>query len=223
MALVYAARFPGKVRRLVLAGAPVDVRAAHSLLSDCTERIPLPAFAEMVRLGDGRVIGSRVLALWGHALAAEESVRVLQCAADIDDAQARELERRFADWYGWTLDLPGTYYLQVVAWLFKENRIAQGTFPALGRVVDLAAVDVPICLIAARDDMLVSVPQLLATARLVSTPPHAIETIVEPCGHLGLFLGRETLRRAWGKAARWLRRDLAPSSPAASSAVAVTA
>ena len=214
MALVYAARFPAKVRRLVLAGAPVDVSAAHSMLADCTEKIPLSTFAEMVRLGDGRVVGSRVLELWGPALAAEESVRVLQCAADIDDGEARELERRFADWYGWTLDLPGTYYLQVVAWLFKENRIAQGTFPALGRTADLAAVDIPIFLIAARDDTLVSVPQLLATASLVSTPPHAIETIVEPCGHLSLFVGRETLRRAWGKAARWLRRELV-ATPAA--------
>jgi poly(3-hydroxyalkanoate) synthetase len=209
MALVYAARFPGKVRRLVLAGAPVDVRAGHSMLSDCTEQIPLSTFAEMVRLGDGRVIGNRVLELWGTALAAEESVRVLQCAPDMDAAEARELERRFADWYGWTLDLPGTYYLQVVAWLFKENRLARGAFPALGRTIDLGTVAVPICLIAARDDTLVSVPQLLAAATLVSTPPHAIETIVEPCGHLGLFVGRETLRRAWGRAARWLRRDLA--------------
>ncbi len=211
MALLYAARFPGKVRRLVLAGAPVDIRAARSMLSDCTEKIPLSTFAEMVRLGDGRVIGSRVLELWGPALAAEESVRVLQCAADIDDAEARALERRFADWYGWTLDLPGTYYLQVVAWLYQENRIAQGTFPALGRTIDLAALDLPIFLIAARDDTLVSAPQLLATATLVSTPPYAIETIVEPCGHLSLFVGRETLARAWGKAARWLRRELAPA------------
>ncbi len=214
MALVYAARFPGKVRRLVLAGAPVDVRAGHSMLSDCSEKLPLSTFAEIVRLGQGRVIGSRVLELWGPALAAEESVQVLQCAADIDAGEARALERRFADWYAWTLDLPGTYYLQVVAWLFKENRIAQGSFPALGRTVDLADIDIPILLMAARDDTLVAVPQLLATATLVSTPPHAIETIVEPCGHLSLFVGRETLHRAWGKAARWLQRELAAAAPA---------
>jgi poly(3-hydroxyalkanoate) synthetase len=212
MALVYAARFPGKVRRLVLAGAPVDVRAGHSMLSDCTEKIPLATFAEMVRLSEGRVIGSRVLELWGRALAAEGGVEVLQLADDIDDAEVRALGRRLAEWYGWTLDLPGPYYLQVVSWLFKENRIAQGSFPALGRAVDLAGIDIPILLMAARDDTLVAVPQLLGTARLVSTPPQAIETIVEPCGHLSLFIGRETLHRAWGKAARWLQRELPPAS-----------
>jgi poly(3-hydroxyalkanoate) synthetase len=209
MALIYAARFPGKVRRLVLAGAPVDVRAGHSMLSDCADNISLSTFAEMVRFGDGRILGSRVLELWGPALAAEESVQVLQLADDIDETQARELERRFAEWYAWTLDLPGTYYLQVVSWLFKENRIARGTFPALGRTVDLADIDIPVFLMAARDDTLVAVPQLLATANLVSTPPQAVETIVEPCGHLSLFVGRQTLHRAWGKAARWLQRDIA--------------
>jgi poly(3-hydroxyalkanoate) synthetase len=207
MALVYAARFPGKVRRLVLAGAPVDVRAGESALSDMADRIPLSSFAEIVRLGGGRVIGSRVLELWGSALAAEESVQVLQLAPDIGEAEKRELEEHFREWYAWTLDLPGTYYLQVVAWLFKENRIAEGCFPALGRVVDLADVDIPVFLLAARDDTLVAVPQLLAVTRLVGTPPHAIETVIEPCSHLSLFAGRETLERAWGRAARWLARN----------------
>ena len=119
------------------------------------------------------------------------------------------LERRFAEWYALTLDLPGAYYLQVVSWLFKENRIAQGAFPALGRTVDLADIDIPVFLMAARDDTLVGVPQLLATAGLVATPSRAIETIVEPCGHLGLFVGRQTLHRAWGKAGRFLRRNIA--------------
>jgi poly(3-hydroxyalkanoate) synthetase len=209
LALVYAARFPGKVRRLVLAGAPIDVRAKSSLLSETTAQMPLSNFAEIVRLGEGRVIGHRVLDLWGPALAAEERVRVLQLDGGSEGSHATELERRFAEWYGWTLDLPGTYYLQVVSWLFKENRIARGCFPALGRIIDLAAIEVPIFLIAARDDTLVSPPQLLATATLVSTPPHAIEAVTEPCGHLSLFVGRETLARAWGRAARWLRRGIA--------------
>jgi pimeloyl-ACP methyl ester carboxylesterase len=195
------------VRRLVLAGAPVDIRAGDSALSEMTDGIPLSSFAEIVRLGGGRVIGSRVLELWGSALAAEESVQVLQLAPDIGAAEKRALEEHFREWYAWTLDLPGTYYLQVVAWLFKENRIAEGRFLALGRAVDLATIEIPVFLLAARDDTLVAVPQLLAVARLVGTPPHAIETVIEPCGHLSLFAGRETLGRAWGRAARWLARD----------------
>jgi pimeloyl-ACP methyl ester carboxylesterase len=38
MALVYAARFPGKIRKLVLAGAPVDTKAEPSVLSAIADR-----------------------------------------------------------------------------------------------------------------------------------------------------------------------------------------
>jgi len=211
MALLYAARFPGKVRRLVLAGAPVDVRAGDSAISDLASNMPLSTFAEIVQLGAGRLIGSRVIEAWGAALAAEESLQVLQLPADLGAAESRALERRFRDWYDWTVDLPGTYYLQIVSWLYKENRIADGRFVALGRQADLADVDIPIFLLAARDDTLVAPAQLLATANLVGTPPHAIETLVEPCGHLSLFVGRRTLEHAWNRVATWLRRDLAPA------------
>src|SRR5260370_32240767 len=40
MALVYAARYPGKVRGLVLAGAPVDINAGESELSRLPHSAP---------------------------------------------------------------------------------------------------------------------------------------------------------------------------------------
>lgn len=208
MALIFATRFPAKVRRLVLAGAPVDIRAAESWMSEVARRTPLPVFDELVRFGGGLVLGRRVLELWGSALAAEESARVLQFPPNCGAAERRTLEERFREWYAWTVDLPGTYYLQVVSWLFKENRIAEGSFVALGRRIDLARVDVPAFLIAGREDSLVSARQLLATASLIGTPRRAIETAVEPCGHLSLFVGRKTLAGVWKRVAHWLGRDL---------------
>jgi poly(3-hydroxyalkanoate) synthetase len=209
MALVYAARFPGKVRRLVLAGAPVDISAGASAISQMAQQVPLSTFAELVRLGGGRVLGSRVLELWGPVLAAEESARVLQLGPHADPARSHRLQARFREWYDWTVDLPGTYYLQVVSWLFRENRIAEGRFVALGRTIDLASIDIPAFLIAGRNDTLVAAEQLLAIARLIGTPRHAVETVVEPCSHLSLFIGRETLARVWPGVADWLGRDLA--------------
>jgi poly(3-hydroxyalkanoate) synthetase len=214
LALLYAGRFPGKVRRLVLAGAPVDLRAGRSMLSDLVEAVPLSSFVELVRLGGGRVLGSQVLEAWGPALAAEESVGVLELAAETSVAEASDLERHFRAWYARTVDLPGTYYLQAVSWLFKENRLAQGRFVALGRRIDLGDIGIPIFLLAARDDTLVAPAQLLAAAGLVGTPPYAIETLVEPCGHLSLFVGRRTLQHAWGRVARWLGGELAAAARA---------
>ncbi len=57
LSLVYAGRFPGKVRKLVMAGAPVDIAARQSELSAIAAATPLTMFQSLVSLGDGRVIG----------------------------------------------------------------------------------------------------------------------------------------------------------------------
>jgi poly(3-hydroxyalkanoate) synthetase len=207
MALVYAARFPHKVRRLVLAGAPVDIQAGESIPSQLAANLPLAAFTEIVRLGDGRVLGDRVLAFWSPALDGEVAADVLQIAPDVSAARRHTLERRFDQWYFSTVDLPGTYYLQVVSWLFRDNRIAGGKFEALGRPIDLASLRIPTFLLAARDDELVSANQLLATAGRIGTPRNNIRVAVEPGGHLSLFLGAATLGKTWPRIARWLLQE----------------
>jgi hypothetical protein len=50
LALIFAARFPHKARRLVLVGAPVDNTAAHSMISQSVARVPMVAFEEFVSL-----------------------------------------------------------------------------------------------------------------------------------------------------------------------------
>ena len=92
MALIYAARFPSKVRKLVLAGAPVDLNAGASLLSVTARNLPLGLFDEVVRLGEGRVLGQRVIDLWGPALHGQEGAIALQIGAR-DDSEAVALLR----------------------------------------------------------------------------------------------------------------------------------
>jgi poly(3-hydroxyalkanoate) synthetase len=207
LALVYAARFPEKVRRLVLVGAPIDIAAGESNLSRIVRETPLAVFQSLVQAGGGRVLGGQVLDLWGKALTTSEADRVLQVAAG-DDTSHRALEQRFDIWYAWTVDLPGSYYLQAVEWLFKENRIVAGRFTALGRTIDLADVRAPLFLLAARDDELVAPEQLFAVVRVVGTAKSEIEMATEPCSHLSLFLGARTLATTWLRIARWLTSDL---------------
>ena len=48
-----------------------------------------------------------------------------------------DLEALFRDWYAWTVDLPGSFFLEVVEKLYKRNELATGNFVALGQRIDL--------------------------------------------------------------------------------------
>ena len=205
MALVYAGRFPGKVRKLVLAGAPVDTKAAPSVLSALADGTALEIFREVVRLGDGLVLGNNVLKLWGPASAESEDIKRLLESEEAPGSPAfTRLEAAFRKWYGWTVDLPGTYFLEIVERLYKRNEIAGGMFHALGKRIDLAGIKVPIFLLAARDDELVAPQQLFAVEQLVGTPPRDLRKLTADCRHLGLFMSKRVLSENWPDIVNWL-------------------
>jgi poly(3-hydroxyalkanoate) synthetase len=203
MALVYAARYPSKVRGLVLAGAPVDIEAGESELSRLAHSAPASMARQLVELGDGCVRGAHLLQLWRHPpLEAQAIHHLLQVPDDMPPSSP--LIARFREWYARPIDLPGTYYLQVVQWLYKDNRLATGRFAALGQVIDLSMVRAPMFLLAASDDEVVAPEQLLAAKHLVGSDAGQIRTETSACTHLGLFMGATTLRQTWPEIARWL-------------------
>jgi poly(3-hydroxyalkanoate) synthetase len=225
MALLFAARFPEKVRKLVLAGSPVDIQAGESVLSRLAMQMPLAGFQRLVDLGGGRILGDRVLGLWGPRMLDSESIRqLLQVPRRISGPAFRRLAAEFREWHAATVDLPGTYYLEVVEWLYKQNRLAEGRLVALGHRIDLARVRTPLFLLAARDDDVVAPGQVLATEARVGTPVSEIETATIPCRHMGLFMGARTLQTIWPKIARWLTgKRTAPRRISRSAALRATA
>ena len=133
LGLVYAARFPKKLRRLVLAGAPVDISAGDCALSRLAQSTPLELFRELVGLGGGRMLGRRLRGFWELKSLEPEAIRAILQSPDAVDAEGfRRLEARFREWYAWLLDLPGRYYLEVVERLYLKNELSGGTFTALG-------------------------------------------------------------------------------------------
>lgn len=210
LALMYAARFPAKVRRLVLVGAPVDIAAGQSRLSQFAAGMPMAMVHELLRLGHGRVLGQIALTLWREAPMSDEVVgRTLQLDAP---ALQRRLGR-FRAWDSWTVNLPGTYYLEVVEQIYKANRFARGEFVALGRQLDLKAVTAPLFLLAARDDDVVASGQIFAAADLVGTPARHVATAVAAGDHVGLFMGARTIGDHWPEIARWLDASLDAAVP----------
>jgi polyhydroxyalkanoate synthase subunit PhaC len=160
---------------------------------------------DMIRAGDGLVLGRTLLDLWPREH--NESAFVID-ALQFPGLPANEKDRRtvkdFLRWQRWTLDLPGPYFLEVFDWLFRENRIAAGRFRALGRLVDLRELRCPLFLLAGDRDSIATAGQVLATATLTGARTRDVETAIAPCGHLALFMGRDTLKNEWPRIARWL-------------------
>jgi hypothetical protein len=93
----------------------------------------------------------------------------------------------------------------------RENRLARGCFPALGRSARLSNIKAPMLVLAAAEDEIVALPQALAAKSLCRATSVAVR--VEPGRHLSVFLGQRTLGGGWREIARWLkggrRRDIA--------------
>ena len=68
------------------------------------------------------VRGAHLLQVWKHPPLEPEAIHgLLQVSDDITTPRSLRLITLFSEWHARPIDLPGTYYLQVVQWLYKDN------------------------------------------------------------------------------------------------------
>ncbi|HUL56865.1 MAG TPA: alpha/beta fold hydrolase, partial [Usitatibacter sp.] len=208
MSAMFAARFPGKVSSLVLAGAPIDTQAGHGAIRKLANRLPMSFYEEIVAAGGGLMRGKFMLAGWKSMHPDEQYLdKYLDLYSHIEDKSYVSRTERFARWYENPIDLPGRWYLQAIRELFKEDRLARGRFVALGRRLSLRDIRVPAYLLAGDADDITPREQVFAAERLFGTPRRGIVKKLTPGGHIGLFMGTRTLRETWPTIAAWILRQ----------------
>ncbi len=206
MSAMLAARFPHKVRTLVLAGSPMDTSAGKGALKKMVRRLPLRFYEDLVLQGGGLMPGHFMLAGWKNMHPSEQYVsKYVDLYAHIEERNYLQRTERFERWYETPVDLPGRYYLQAIRDLFRENRLARGTFVALGRPLDLKAITAPLYLLAGAADDITPKEQVFAAAKLVGTPRDRVRQELAPGGHIGLFMGSHTLQNVWPGIGDWIR------------------
>lgn len=205
MSAMYAARFPGKVRALVLAGSPIDTQAGHGPLKRMVHDLPRSFYTELVEVGGGLMRGQTMLAGWKNMHPGEQYLgKFIDLYEHVEDEHYLKRTESFERWYENPIDLPGRYYLQAIDLLFRENQLALGQFVALARRITLRDVTCPLYLLAGDADDITTKEQVFAAAGLVGTPATQIEQNLVPGGHVGLFMGSRTLAEAWPPIAAWL-------------------
>ena len=162
----------------------------------------------------GSVIGRNVATLWGNdTVDVNDICESLQILEPTGSPEFTQLEATFNKWNAWTIDVPGTYYLEVVEKLYKRNELATGSFVALGQKIDLANLRLPTYLLAGSADEVVAPEQMLAVERLVGTQPDHLCHEIAPSNHLGLFMGKRTLEEYWPRIVRWMKEPLLEGEP----------
>ena len=202
-AALYAARYPRKVARLVLAGAPIDTAVGQGAIKDAAQALPMNFYEGLVRSGGGLLRGAYMLEGFKNMHPKEQYLgKFVELYEHMDDPSYVERFNQFERWYESTVDLPGAWYLQVIQQLFKENRFARGQFVGLGKRLDLKDVTCPTYLLAGVEDDITPKEQVFAAEALLGST-EVVKTLA-PGGHIGLFMSHKVLRDLWPAIAAWL-------------------
>lgn len=205
LSAMFAARFPGKVKSLVLAGSPIDTDAGHGPIRRMAHETPLSVYEEMVKMGDGRMLGQFMLTGWKNMHPDQQyASKYVDLYQHIEDKNYLVRTEHFESWYENPIDLPGQYYLQAIQQLFKENRFAKGEFVGLGRRLNLKDIRIPTFLLAGEADDITTAEQVFGAEPLLGTPPDQITKKLVPGGHIGLFMGSKTLKDTWPGITQWI-------------------
>ena len=206
MSAMYASRFPGRVRSLVLAGAPIDTSAGNGPIKQMAHRLPMGAYRDLVAAGGGRMLGEVMLAGWKNMHPGEQYLsKYIDLYEHIEDKCYVARSEHFERWYENPIDLPGRYYLQAIEELFKANRFAKGEFIGLGRKLSLKDIKVPLYLLAGEADDITTKEQMFEAEHLVGTTQSAIVKKLAPGGHIGLFMGSKALAETWSEIGHWMK------------------
>jgi poly(3-hydroxyalkanoate) synthetase len=166
---------------------------------------PASFYQELVGLGGGLMKGKFMLQGWKNMHPGQHYIQDhLDLYRHIEDPEYVSKEEAFNSWYENPIDLPGRWYLEVIDQLFKENRLARGEFVGLGRKLNLRNIACPAYLLAGASDDITTPEQVLDAAKYIGTPRDRIVQKTVPGGHIGLFMGANTLKEHWPPIARWI-------------------
>jgi len=201
LAAIYAARAPERVNTLTLAGAPIDFHAGEPLIHETLRGLApggaLTFYEALVAAGGGVLKGEAMIAGFVLIQPAAEISRQFELLRNLDDERHVERYAEFEDWFKYTQDIPGAFYLWIVRNLFRDNALVRGTLEVGGETVDLSRLDMPLNLLAGAADHITPPAQVFALADHASTPDEQVRREITPGGHLGLFMGHEALREHW--------------------------
>ena len=168
---------------------------------------PMSFYEELVAMGKGILRGEFMLQGFKNMHPGKQYFeKYEELYRNIDDGEYRKKFEKFESWYEYTIDLPGSFYLQVVKELFKENRLVKGEFVGLGNKLNLKDINCPVYLLAGKRDDITPPEQVFNAEKYVGTDKKEILKDLADGGHIGLFMGHKPLEENWPKIVEWIKK-----------------
>lgn len=205
LAAVYCAMEPRSVRGLVVLGAPLcfdraSNRFRNALVALVPHELPESQVIAGSLLSQISAIASPYTFVWS---------RWMDAALSLADPAATDVHARVERWALDEVALPGKLIRQIVQWLYREDRLCQGTLTILGKAVGPANMPLPMLAIVNTAD---EIAPAESVAPFLDKMPTQDARIIEHPGeigvglqHVGVLAGRTAHATVWPQIIAWLR------------------
>jgi poly(3-hydroxyalkanoate) synthetase len=201
LATIYAALVPERVNTLTIAGAPIDFHAGEPVIRDVMRWLApdgnLRFYEALVAAGGGVLKGQHMLSGFVLIQPGAEISRQLELLCHLGDAHHVARYQEFEDWFKYTQDIPGQFYLWIVGNLFAANALIKGELEVRGEPVALDRLTMPLNLLAGASDHITPPDQVYALADYAAVGTDQVRRRLTSGGHLGLFMSHEALAEHW--------------------------
>jgi polyhydroxyalkanoate synthase len=195
--LALAAHNDLPVRSIAAIASPFDISA-----------VPLIApLRPLAQITGGRIVSSLYQALgsipapvvkWAFQLSTVDKylTKPLTVLSQLDNREVLEQIEAVDYLMGHMHGYPGRSFGQIYHLMLRSNDLSDGGLALAGRRVELAAVRVPVLLVAGEQDVLAPVEAVRKGASVLSGSP-GVRWEVAPGGHLGVLTGRRSRDTTW--------------------------
>ena len=202
------------IASLSVLGVPVDLRKVP-LVAPVRPLIDLTQGTGLVTRAY-RALGGIPLPLVNLAFTAASTQKILgrplSVLTHLDDAdhlaQLEAVDRFRANMSAY----PGRTFGQLYHRFVRGNALTTGTMEVGDRVVDLAAITVPVLVFAGNTDGIAPLPAVRAVVPLLTGSPDVRFEVV-PGGHLGMLTGRGARETTWEVLDEWVEEWSAAEPP----------
>ena len=116
----------------------------------------------------------------------------------------REAFQTMAKWVADNPPFPSRAFREWITWMYKENRLVNGSLRLRGRLVDLGRIEQSLLVVTAGADHIVPRADTVPLLDLVAGED--VTHFDRPGGHIGLMAGSKARREVWPDLAAWLEQ-----------------